>query len=102
MRNAYYTKTWDRLHGLATRIYPLDVSGLENVPGEPVLLCANHSAWIDPVLVVAALPSTYDMRIMGKKELFSSRSPLARKITNPMFFTASSRAFGFSTSSFKI
>ncbi|MBO4854554.1 MAG: 1-acyl-sn-glycerol-3-phosphate acyltransferase [Oscillospiraceae bacterium] len=82
MKNAYYTKMWDRLYKPVTRLYPLDVSGAENVPDESVLLCANHSAWIDPVLVVASLPNTYDLRIMGKKELF--KLPLLRRFLTKM------------------
>lgn len=82
MRNEYYARTWDRLYKLTTTLYPIDVKGTENVPDEPVLLCANHSAWIDPVLVVAALPRTYDLRIMGKKELFSI--PLLRRFLTKM------------------
>ena len=82
MRNEYYVKTWDRLYKIVTTLYPIDVSGIENVPDEPVLFCANHSAWIDPVLVVAALPRTCDLRIMGKKELF--KLPMLRRFLTKM------------------
>ena len=82
MKNEYYSRVWDRLKEPLTRFYPIDVSGLENVPNEPVLLCANHSSWIDPVLVVAALPRTYDLRIMGKKQLFTV--PVLRQFLTSM------------------
>lgn len=82
MRNQYYEKVWKILRPLVTFFHPIAVEGLENVPQEPVLLCANHCSWIDPVLLVAALKQTYPLRIMAKKQLFSV--PVLRRFLTKM------------------
>ena len=51
-------------------LHPLDVQGRENLPDEPVLICANHSSGWDPVLLVCALASDFPLRIMAKEQLF--------------------------------
>jgi len=54
-------------------IYPFTVSGLKNVPtDEAVVLCANHASAWDPILLCCALPRTYRIRIMAKKQLFAN------------------------------
>ena len=58
---------------LLALLFPTRIEGKENIPAEPVVLCANHSHWIDPVLVAMALPGNYGLRIMGKKQLFEKR-----------------------------
>ena len=60
---------------LLALLYPARVEGKENIPKEAVVLCANHSHWVDPVLIAFALPGNYGLRIMGKKQLFEN--PLA-------------------------
>lgn len=51
-------------------LFPTTVEGLEKLPKESVLLCANHSSNWDPILVVLALPMNYRLHIMAKEELF--------------------------------
>ena len=53
-------------------LFPIQAQGQENLPQGPVVLCANHSHWIDPVLVVYALPRQYHYCIMAKKQLFEN------------------------------
>ena len=60
---------------LLALMYPTKVEGKENIPAEAAVLCANHSHWVDPVLIAFALPGNYGLRIMGKKQLFEN--PLA-------------------------
>lgn len=55
-------------------LFPTTVEGVEKLPKEGVLLCANHSSNWDPILLVVALPMDYRLRIMGKEELF--RNPV--------------------------
>jgi 1-acyl-sn-glycerol-3-phosphate acyltransferase len=50
--------------------FPFRVHGLENVPKDrAVVLCANHSHALDPVLVCMSMPRQARVRIMAKKEL---------------------------------
>lgn len=51
-------------------IFPTTVEGVERLPKEGVLLCANHSSNWDPILVVLSLPMNYRLHIMAKEELF--------------------------------
>lgn len=72
MSNRYYEKVHDLLHNLVLFFHPVELSGVENIPvDQPVVLCANHSGWMDPVLLVAALRRNFPLRIMAKKQLFS-------------------------------
>lgn len=58
------------LRPLAALLFPVRVEGKENIPTGAAVLCANHSHWVDPVLIAFALPGNYGLRIMGKKQLF--------------------------------
>jgi fatty-acyl-CoA synthase len=50
---------------------PLRVQGLENLPATgPVVLAANHSSYIDSVVLSAALPG--DFRFVAKRELVTT------------------------------
>ena len=71
MKNNYFERTHRLLWPLVHLIHPVRAEGLENLPDDtPVLLCANHSSWWDPVLLISALKPSYPLRIMGKKQLF--------------------------------
>ena len=71
MRNEYYVKVHKILWPFVHLVHPVALTGVENLPeDEPVLLCANHSSWWDPVLLISALRRDYPLRIMGKKQLF--------------------------------
>ncbi len=54
---------------LVRLIFPLKVEGLANIGDEPVILCPNHGHALDPILLILALPASYSMRIMAKKQL---------------------------------
>lgn len=46
----------------------LRVEGRERLPDGPALLCFNHQSWIDPFVLVAALPTRPDLLFFGPKE----------------------------------
>jgi len=52
--------------------YKIDVQGYENIPrdGYGYVLCANHSCWLDPLLIGSYYPDV--LHFMAKKELFES------------------------------
>ena len=68
-RNKFYSIVWRIIRPFFLLFHPLDVQGRENVPQEPVLLCANHSSAIDPILLILALARDYPLRIMAKQQL---------------------------------
>ncbi|HHX27397.1 MAG: lysophospholipid acyltransferase family protein [Bacillota bacterium] len=54
---------------VAHLLFRVTTRGASNVPAEgPVVLCANHIAWWDPILVAFALKRP--VHFMAKKELF--------------------------------
>ncbi len=69
---------WSFLHRLNLALaraafVPLSVKGVENLPaGRPVILVANHESYIDPFVLLAALP--LETSFVAKAEL--SRRPL--------------------------
>ena len=46
----------------------LRVEGREHLPDGPALLCFNHQSWVDPFVVIAALPARPDLLFFGPKE----------------------------------
>lgn len=67
---AFYAK-WARwLRPIVKVIYPFSVRGEENIPDRPCLVCANHSNFIDPILLALAFGGERQIHFMGKVELF--------------------------------
>lgn len=55
--------------GLVSALFGLEVSGRENVPSSgPVVVCSNHIAWLDPVVLAKVFP--FKISFMAKEELF--------------------------------
>lgn len=51
--------------------YRLKVHNADNIPGrKPFIICSNHIYWLDPLAVAAAMPASYKIHFMAKKELF--------------------------------
>lgn len=46
----------------------LRVEGREHLPDGPALICFNHQSWVDPFVLIAALPARPDLLIFGPKE----------------------------------
>lgn len=65
-----YLRVYSTLKPIATFIYPLRYSGRENIPEGPAIVCANHSNYIDPVLIAFAFGHKNLIHFMAKKELF--------------------------------
>ena len=51
-------------------LYPMSVGGREALPEGAAILCANHSHFIDPVLVAVACGKQVQLHFMAKAELF--------------------------------
>lgn len=67
---AYYAIWAKRLKPLAKFLYPYTVYGEENIIDKPCLVCANHSNYVDPVLVALAFGAHRHIHFMAKIELF--------------------------------
>ena len=52
-------------------VFRIRVTGRENIPEGATLVCANHSSYIDPVLVAFALGKATNIRAVARSELFS-------------------------------
>jgi long-chain acyl-CoA synthetase len=73
----------DRLIFLVTRIVklvwriraPIEIEGVEKIPPRgPYLLCSNHQSFVDPAILLAALPWRILLRLfaVGTSEIFGS------------------------------
>lgn len=82
MRNKFYEVVWTIIRPVVLLFHPIDVKGLENLSDEPVLLCANHSSFLDPILMIIAMPKCTKLRIMAKEQLF--RIPLVSAFLRKM------------------
>lgn len=76
MRNKFYARAWRILRPIVLFFLPVELRGTENLEDEAATLCANHSSAWDPILLVLAMPQSFNLRIMAKKQLFSI--PLVR------------------------
>lgn len=74
MNERFFHVVWRVVGPILRFFYPLEVSGLENLPASGAMLCPNHSSLWDPVLLAITTPIDYHLRIMAKEELF--RIPL--------------------------
>ncbi len=55
------------------------VYGRENIPKQgPLIICANHISWQDPLVIGSTLPTRLKIKFMAKEELF--RNPIAAYI----------------------
>ena len=72
-----YDKLVKRLGGLFRWMYKLKVVGAENVPeGGGFILCCNHTALFDPVMLILSVPRR--IHFMAKKESF--KTPVIGKL----------------------
>ena len=70
---AYY-KMWEkRITPIINILYPFTVYGKENIIDKPCLVCANHSNYIDPILVALAFTGEHPIHFMAKAELFKNK-----------------------------
>ena len=69
----HYQKWFARLKPIAAILYPMDVYGAENISDQPCLVCANHSNYVDPVLVALSFGVDKPIHFMAKIELFQRR-----------------------------
>ncbi len=54
-------------------LYRTEVVGLENVPDGGAVICANHSNWVDPFLIVYSVRRKHYIHFMAKIELFKNK-----------------------------
>lgn len=72
MKNNFYITLHFILKPFIKLLFPFTVQGAEHLRADtPVVLCVNHTNAVDPVVLAFALPRTYRLRIMAKKQLFS-------------------------------
>lgn len=70
---AYYAVWARRLRPIVNILYPFRVYGEEHIPDRPCLVCANHSNYIDPILVALAFGGHRHIHFMAKIELFKNK-----------------------------
>lgn len=69
--NKFYSLVYRILWVLAGLLFPWRAVGKEQIPTEGgALLCANHTSFLDPILVMLAATNRRQMRVVAKVELF--------------------------------
>lgn len=71
---AYYALWAKRLRPIVNVLYPFTVYGEENIIERPCLICANHSNYIDPILIALAYGGHRPIHFMAKIELFKYKA----------------------------
>ena len=56
MNERFFHVVWRVVGPILRFFYPLEVSGLENLPASGAMLCPNHSSLWDPVLLAITTP----------------------------------------------
>lgn len=68
-KEKWYKNIFGFVNPLRSLLYPITVSGRENIPEGPALICANHSNAADPIILVYAFGwRTQFFRILAKAE----------------------------------
>lgn len=69
--NKFYSLVYRILWVLAGILFPWRTTGRERLPAEGgAVLCANHTSFLDPILVMLAATNRRQMRVVAKAELF--------------------------------
>lgn len=63
-----YTVLWYIVWPFFSLVHPCRLAGRENLPADGGLFCANHSSLNDPVCLMLAVGSRYQMHAMAKAE----------------------------------
>ena len=58
---------------LVRALFRVRIEGLERLPAGPALLCFNHQSWLDPFVLMAALPWRPRLYFFGPREADMSR-----------------------------
>ena len=70
--NKFYHVIYSILWVLAKVFYPWKAKGAENLPKSGgVVLCGNHTSFIDPILVLLSAGKNRQLHIVAKAELFN-------------------------------
>ena len=89
----WYTVIFAILRPLVAILYPMRVERRGEIPDGPAIVCANHSSFIDPVLVALAFGAKkHFLHFMVKVEL--TKIPIVGAILFKMGSFAADRAFG--------
>jgi len=70
-RRRVYKILYGFFRTLQVIFFPLSCAGLEKVPEGGAIICANHTSYLDPILLALALTKKHHLYFMAKKELFS-------------------------------
>ena len=65
-----YKILWNIAYPIFGFLFPCRYYGKENIPDGPVIVCANHSNFVDPILVSFAFGASRQLYFMAKAELF--------------------------------
>lgn len=55
-------------------VYRFKIIGRENIPEGGCFICANHPSANDPLLLLVAIDTKYELSAMAKKELFENKA----------------------------
>lgn len=72
-KKSFYDFALRLIKPICALFYPTKVIGLENIPDGAAIICANHSNYIDPVLIGIAAGKKHMIHFMAKAELFENR-----------------------------
>lgn len=68
MSKVFYVFCWIVLWPICHLLYPMRTKGRENIPEGACILCANHSNFIDPLIMIYACGMKDFLYTMSKKE----------------------------------
>jgi len=70
-RRRVYSALYGFFKAIQVVFFPLICVGRETVPDGGAIICANHTSYLDPILLALALTKKHHLFFMAKKELFS-------------------------------
>ncbi len=72
-RFPFYTFVYYLVAWIFYTVFGLKVTGRENVPEGPAVVCSPHSSFMDPLILAVGVKRRNMLRFMAKKELFDNK-----------------------------
>lgn len=69
--NRMYNALYSIFTVLVHILFRIRVTGRDTVPESGAIFCANHSSWVDPLIIMVAVPRRSQLHVMAKAEIMT-------------------------------
>ena len=70
-RNRFYDAIYPVFSALVHLLFRIRVTGRDGIPEGGAIVCANHSSWVDPIIIMVSVPRSVQLHAMAKQEIMT-------------------------------